>query len=265
MLLESPPAGSSTRMAVQLGLLGIILVSTVALIVETMPAISGRVPQVFLWIEVLTIAIFTVEYALRVWSSAEAPAYSDGLRGRLRYMRSPYAVIDLLAIVPFYLSAIPMDLRFLRMVRLLRLVRLAKLARYSDAMALLARVIVARRYELGVTMFVGLIMLVMAAVMMYMAEHEAQPEDFSSIPATMWWAVTTLTTVGYGDLTPITTAGRLIGAVIAVLGIGMFALPTGILGASFVDEVRKRNELAALGSRCPTCGQPVASHSSGEQ
>ena len=134
------------------------------------------------------------------------------------------------------------------------LVRLGKLARYSEAMGLLGRVVVSRRHELGVTLFLGAILLTISAAAIYVVENESQPAHFSSIPAAMWWAVTTLTTVGYGDMAPVTTGGRMIGAVIAILGIGMFALPTGILGASFVEEMRKRGASGKHG-RCPTCGR----------
>jgi voltage-gated potassium channel len=255
-LLEGDPAGHRARSWVQFGLIAIIAFSTVAMIVESMPALRGE--AVFQRIEAVVIAIFTVEYVLRLWSCVEERRFADGLRGRLRFSITPYALIDLAAIAPFYLAMLPLDLRFLRMLRLLRLLRLAKLVRYLSAMSLLGRVLVARRFELGVTVFFAALLLVMASAAMYYAENDAQPESFSSIPATMWWAIATLTTVGYGDMAPVTTIGRIIGGLIAVIGIGMFALPTGILGASFVDEMQKRER--AAGGTCPTCGQSMASH-----
>jgi voltage-gated potassium channel len=206
--------------------------------------------------------VFSVEYLARVWCSAESDRYDAGWRGRLRYCMSPYGTIDLVAILPFYLAMLPVDLLFLRVVRVLRVVRFAKLARYSFAMQLLGRVLMSRRYELGVTLFVGAVLLLIASASMYLAENAAQPDAFSSIPATMWWAIATLTTVGYGDLVPITSIGQIIGALMAIIGIGMFALPAGILGAAFVDELRERGAETSEDGRCATCGQFLRQHQS---
>jgi voltage-gated potassium channel len=257
-LLEGDPAGHPERGMVQFALLGLIVLSTAALVVETLPSLSINSRAIFRWFEIAVMAIFSVEYVLRIWSANASPPYSDGLRGTLRYARTPYALIDLIAIAPFYLAMLPLDLIFLRMVRLFRLVRMAKLVRYSAAMQMLGRVIIAKRHELGITFFVGVILLIIASAAMFYAEHAAQPDAFSSIPATMWWAVATLTTVGYGDIAPVTSVGRLIGGVIAVLGIGMFALPTGILGAAFVEEIQSNSD-GSDADRCPHCGQPVLS------
>jgi voltage-gated potassium channel len=252
-LLDGPPEGHVDRALVQYGIMALIILSTTALILETVPSIGEASPRLFEWIEAVTIAIFTVEYGLRFWSCSASPKYRDGLHGRLRFLRSPFALADLIAIVPFYLTMIPMQLTFLRVLRLLRLTRLAKLTRYSGALQLLGRVVAAKRYELSMTLFVGGLLLIAAGSLMYIVEHAAQPELFSSIPASMWWAIATLTTVGYGDLAPVTAFGRIVGSFIAVLGIGMFALPTGILGAAFVEEMRNRSS-AAIGC-CPTCGR----------
>lgn len=150
---------------------------------------------------------------------------------------------------------LPIDLRFLRLLRVLRLFRLAKLARHVSALQMLGRAVASVRYELVVTLCLAGILLLMASASMYYVEHDVQPEAFSSIPATMWWAIATLTTVGYGDVAPITSLGRLLGGVIAVLGIAMLALPTGILGAAFVDTVQKAR--ATRTGQCPACGRPL--------
>ena len=147
-----------------------------------------------------------------------------------------------------------MDMRFIRIVRMLRFFRLAKLFRYSSALRLLGRVILGKRGELTSIFFVLLTMLVISSSLMYFAEHDDQPDKFSSIPQTMWWGVITLTTVGYGDYYPVTAMGKMIAACIAVLGIGMFALPAGILGAGFVDELQSRHEHAR---HCPNCGHKL--------
>ena len=171
--------------------------------------------------------------------------------GRLRFSVTPMAVIDLLAILPLFLPLFGLDMRFIRIVRLLRFFRLAKLFRYSRALRLLGRVVLGKREELASICIVLVTLLVIASSLMYFVEHDDQPDKFSSIPQTMWWGVITLTTVGYGDYYPVTGAGKFIAACIAVLGIGMFALPAGLLGAGFVDELQARDG----GERnCPNCG-----------
>jgi voltage-gated potassium channel len=165
------------------------------------------------------------------------------------------AIVDLLAILPFYAPmVVRLDLRFLRALRLIRILRLLKLGRYSQAMQTIARVVVAKKEELLVTAFVVFILLLLGSAGLYYAEHDAQPEAVPSIPAAMWWGVVTLSTVGYGDIVPVTPAGRFLGAVVALLGIGMFALPTGILGAAFVEEVRRRRAATRV---CPHCGRSL--------
>jgi voltage-gated potassium channel len=141
----------------------------------------------------------------------------------------------------------------LRMLRIMRIMRLAKLGRYSDSLQTLGRVVAGKKEQLISTVFILVILLIIASCLMYYAENETQPDHFSSIPAAMWWAVTTLTTVGYGDVFPLTTVGKLLGSVIAVLGIGMFALPTGILGAGFVEEMERRRQ----SRNCPHCGKEL--------
>jgi len=200
--------------------------------------------------------IFTAEYLLRLWSCVAGDEFRSPITGRLRYASSPMLMIDLIAILPFYLPWIGVDLRFVRSIRMFRLFRVAKVARYSKAVKTIGRVVRSKRAELMVTLFVLILILILASSMMYFAEHEAQPETFSSIPASMWWAVATLTTVGYGDVYPVTAIGKVVGCIIAIAGIGMFALPTGILGAAFAEEVQrqKANPQPII---CPHCGEEV--------
>ncbi|MCZ7662877.1 MAG: potassium channel family protein [Thermoleophilia bacterium] len=161
----------------------------------------------------------------------------------------------ILAIFPFYVGVGRLDLRFLRALRLFRLLRVLKLARYSESLALLGRVFRAKKEELVVTLCAVLFLLFLASSFIYYVEHEAQPEAFSSIPAAMWWGVATLTTVGYGDVYPVTVAGKVLGAIVAMLGIGLFALPAGILASGFADEMRrKRTDETAM---CPHCGRQI--------
>ena len=179
-------------------------------------------------------------YALRIWSCTEDPqsTHRGPVADRLRYALSPMAIIDFLAIAPFYVSMLfAIDLRFLRVFRLLRLL---KLTRYSPAIEMLGRVLYNERRALFSALLIMLVLLVFASSLMHLIEHEAQPDAFGSIPAAMWWAVVTLTTVGYGDAAPVTPLGQLLGGFVTILGVGTFALPAGILASGFAQEVKRR-------------------------
>ncbi len=223
-------------------LIALILVNVAAVTLETVASIRADWGPVFHVLELFSVAVFSVEYVLRVWSCVEANAGSGGTwRQRLRYMVSPLAIIDLVVILPFYLSfIIGVDLRFLRVFRLLRVL---KLGRYSPALAMLMAVLREESGTFLAAFFVLGILLVFSASGMYLCERAAQPEVFSSIPAAMWWAMATLTTVGYGDVTPITPLGKVFGGFITLIGIGTAALPAGILASGFVDQLRRRRGL----------------------
>ena len=217
----------------------LILVNVVAIILETVPAINAAHGRTFFWFEVFSITIFTVEYILRVWSCTanRAEGYDRPILGRLKYILSPLAIIDLIAFLPFYLSTFfAIDLRLLRIFRLLRLL---KLTRYSPALLVIWSVMRNQSKALTAALFVMVTALIFSSSIIYLFEKEAQPEAFASIPHAMWWGIATLTTVGYGDLAPITLGGKIFGAFTMILGIGMFALPTGVIATGFANEIRK--------------------------
>lgn len=253
--------------AVNASIVVLILLNVLAIILDTVQSLTVAYGAWLDAFEILSVAVFTVEYLARLWVVPEDPSFRGAVRGRLRWMGTPLAVVDLLAVLPFYLPMlVGVDLRFLRVLRLFRLVRVLKLARYSNAIRSMGRVFRAKRQQLLMTLVLVGVLLIVSSSLMYLAEHEAQPEDFSSIPHTLWWAVITLTTVGYGDAIPITPLGRALGAVIALLGIGMIALPAGILGSGFVDELQREDDeaeaagqgAAGEGDRagtCPHCGK----------
>lgn len=205
--------------------------------VKSIDAAYGTYLQQF---EQVCLIIFTIEYLLRLWCCVESPKYNGSVRGRLRYASSLSGIVDLVAILPFYVSLVNSELIFLRSFRLLRLLRLFKLARYSQALQSLKKVVFDAKEQLLSTLFIVFLMLIWSSSLMYFIEHKAQPEVFSSIPMTMWWGVATLTTVGYGDVYPITPLGRILGAIVAVLGIGMFALPAGIIGSGLLKEISEK-------------------------
>jgi len=223
-------------------LITLITLNIVAVILETVSAIYERYACVFRLFERISVYVFTIEYALRLWSCTCESRYRHPVAGRLRYVFSFSALIDLLAFLPFYLPFISFDLRFLRILRLFRFLRIFKLSRYLNATKLLSNVFQSKKEELVLCLVITLSLIIVASSLMYFAENQAQPESFSSIPATMWWCVTTLTTVGYGDVYPVTVIGKFLTACIAILGIGMFALPAGILASGFSDEFKKRRK-----------------------
>ncbi len=253
--LHSTKSVSGLSRAFNIFIITLILLNILAMVLESVQKIHELSPKSFLWFEYFSVAIFSVEYALRIWSCVEEPPYSRPFRGRVRFALTPLALVDLSAVLPFYLPFIHADLRAMRMfrmVRIMRVMRIAKLGRYSESLQMLVRVLRSRAEQLASGVFILLILLVVAASVMYYAEKEAQPKIFSSIPAAMWWASVTLTTVGYGDMYPVTPIGKIAGAITAMLGIGMFALPCAILGAGFMDEVEQKKT-----RKCPHCGKEL--------
>lgn len=249
----------------ELFILGLIFLNVISLCLETVDSIAQSYRYWLHLFDIFSVIVFSLEYIARIWSCTIHPDYRHPLWGRLKYAFTTLALVDLLAILPFYL---PLLLPFLglekvlqfRSLRAIRLFRVFKLFRYSKTLSLFQKVMWDKRQELSVTLFFLLFLLIFSASLMFYAEHGAQPENFSSIPSAMWWAIATLTTVGYGDVYPITPVGRFLASIIAVLGIGLFALPTSILGAAFVERVEDERRSAPEPPRkaptyCPHCGE----------
>ena len=227
-LLTPAKPGDKVSRIFDIFLVTLIGLNVLALVIQTVEPVVVLASGFFRWFEIVSVIIFSIEYVLRVWSCVADENFRSPFGGRIRFARTPLALIDFLAVLPFYLPTVGIDLRFLRAVRLFRIFRILKLGRYSEALQRFGRVFVAKKEELMMTVFVLFFLLIVSSALMYHAEHEVQPDIFSSIPATMWWGVATLSTVGYGDVYPVTAWGKVLGSVIAILGIGMFALPTGI-------------------------------------
>lgn len=240
---------------VVISMISLILLNVLAVMAESVAWIRADFARSLEVFETFSVTVFVVEYILRLWSCTASPKFRGAMLGRIRFVLTPLAVVDLLAVLPALLLWTGMDLRFLRALRLTRLFRLAKLGRYSRALQAIWQVVRGKRAELVIALLWMAVVLVVASSLMYMAENEQQPEAFSSIPATMWWGIMTLTTVGYGDVYPITVLGKLTAAVIAVVGIGLFALPAGILGSAFV-ELREQQS-AERSAVCPHCGKSI--------
>lgn len=254
-ILEKASPGDILSRVFDVFIMALISLNVVAVILETVGSLASQYMRLFRSFEVFSITVFTIEYLLRIWTCNVDDRFKGSIKGRIRFALTPLALVDLMAILPFYIPmVIRLDLRFIRVVRLVRLFRMFKVGRYSESMRILGNVLRQKKEELAIVLFVGSILLIVASSLMYLAENAAQPQVFSSIPAAMWWGVATLTTVGYGDIYPVTSIGKLLGTTIAVLGIGMFALPAGILGSGFLEEVQRRRGNPRV---CPHCGKDI--------
>ena len=264
-----PPEGYLLGEAVTSGILALIAINVIVGMFETVQPLHDAHPQFFYWVELISVGVFTVEYVLRVSSCTADPKYANSFRGRIKFILSPMAIIDLLAIAPFYLSAFfPVDLRFIRILRLFRLLRLFRASNLADSFEDLVVVVRSKQKELGISTAMLLLVVVVSANMMYLVEHTEPNSLFTSVPTSMWWAMMTITTIGYGDMYPTTDLGRVIGSFVGFLGICVFALPVGILGSGFTDYMKAKKlrqfeeasteGLSASGvTLCPHCAMPL--------
>lgn len=225
-------------------LFALISGAVLAAILETEPMVAEGHDRLFDAMEWLFGILFSIEYAARLWIAPENPKYNRfryAWQARLRYMISPAAIIDLFSILVSVFTVNGVKPFVLRIFRLMRILRLIKLGRMSLAMNYLIEAITARRVELLFSFFVGLFFLILSASALYVVEGEVQPDKFGSIPRAMWWATATLTTIGYGDVYPITTLGKICAACSAIAGIGLVAMPTGIMAAAFSEAVQRHS------------------------
>ena len=246
-LLQANRPGDTASRVVDVILILLILLTVVAVILESVKEFHVLQKQLLWQFEILSVSVFTFEYLLRFWScpDREDKDYSDDLKGRLRWVVSPFGLIDLLAILPFYIALFVVgtgeeSLLFLRVIRGVRLLRIFKLTRYSPAFQVMYSVLKLEAASLMVGGFFLLIFVVMASWGIYLLEKDIQPDVFGNIPRAMWWAIVSLTTVGYGDVVPMTVGGKFFAGIIALLGVGMVALPAGILASGFSAEVQRR-------------------------
>lgn len=232
----------------------LIILNVAAVMLETIPSVHEPHKEFFRIFDLVSVIIFTVEYVFRVWSSNHDPRYAHSFRGRLKYMLSFEAIIDLVAFLPFYIHvAVGLDLRVLRILRLLRFLRLFRLTAYMKSARLVKNVFKAKANDLKLSLVLIMFLIIIASCLVYFSEHLVQPETFSSIPATIWWAVITVTSVGYGDMVPVTVWGKIFTGIIALMGLAVFALPAGIITAGFLEETRKLKKQKP--EFCPHCGK----------
>jgi voltage-gated potassium channel len=260
-ILDTGLGADKTTILVHQVLILMVLISVSSVVLESVPRIAARYGEWFTLIEIAAVVVFTLEYALRFWSAPDHTPYSGmtPIAARWTFVKTPSALVDLFTVLPMYLSFfVAADLKVLL---LLRLLRFFKLARYSPGMRSLVAVLEAERKALVASAVVLFGLVLVAASAMHLVEHDAQPDRFGTIPDAMWWAVVTLTTVGYGDAIPATLAGRLVASVTMFMGLMMIALPVGIVATAFAEEIHKREFVVTWGmiARVPLFGELDAS------
>lgn len=260
ILLHPELGESKADRFVNIFIITLIVLNVIAVMLETVAGIHLKYKTAFDWFDRISVYIFTVEYLLRVWSCTYDPRYKHSIKGRIKYIFSFGAIIDLLAFLPFYvdkLLGLDLDLRTLRILRLIRFFRLFRLTAYTKSAKLIFNVFKTRKNDLVLSFVLISFLVIIASCALYFTEHTdpVNKEKFTSIPATLWWAVVTLTTTGYGDMYPVTIAGKIISGVIMLSGVAFFALPAGIIVAGFLDELKfiRKNK----GHSCPHCGKPL--------
>lgn len=235
-------------------IISLIILNVIAIAFETVSNLSPDIIRSLRVFEIFSVSVFTIEFSMRVYVSDLTHPSSSRIKSISKFVFSPYGLIDLFAILPFYIPfIIRIDLRFIRILRLIRFFRVLKISRYNSTLKLIGSVIKDKKTELGMTLFVTILILIIASFLMFHIEGTVQPDKFPNVFATLWWAIATLTTIGYGDVYPITSLGKLLSGVIALLGIGLVALPTGIISAGFIERINKHKNPP----KCPHCGKVI--------
>lgn len=241
-LLENPNYHSPFKTKLNVFFIGLICLNVIAVLFESVDSIGKPYAVFFSVFETFSVLVFTFEYLARIWciSESQTKDYKNlsAKKKRLRFFFSAYSIIDLLVILPYYLSLFfNLDLRILRTLRILRIL---KFTRYFSSLSILTKVLKSELMPISAALSIMLLMVLVASSFIYLVEKDVQPEVFSSIPAAMWWSIVTLSTVGYGDVVPMTLIGKLIGTVMMILGVGMVALPAGMLASRFSEELHRR-------------------------
>lgn len=255
ILLHPELGESKSDKFVNIFIITLIITNIIAVILETVKDIHDKYEGFFRYFDMISVFIFTLEYVLRVWSCTHDPRYRGSIKGRLKYMLTPGAIIDLLAFFPWYLhKLLGFDLRILRILRLIRFLRLFRLTAYTQSAQMIYNVFKTRFNDLVLSFVLSFFLIIISSCLVFFSEHNHNPL-FSSIPATLWWSVVTLTTTGYGDMAPITPIGKFLASLIMLAGVAIFALPAGIITAGFLEELKFIKKYK--GHNCPHCGKPL--------
>lgn len=260
--LEVPSAGGKLPRLINLGLMALILLNVVAVIAHTVPEIQQDVGPFLNLFGAASMAVFTLEYVVRLWVAPLQERFEHPFWGRVKMIFSPLMLVDLITLFPFYIPALAwLDLRFLRTLRLFHLSLTFKTVRQSESVKSIQHVLKSKKMDVFVTMFVALVVLVIGSCIMYFVEREAQPQSFGTIPQALWWGVITISTIGYGDIHPITPLGKMVGSLMALSAIGIIALPAGVLSSILAEEVRRLHHRRR---HCPHCGQSLTEDTSAD-
>jgi len=241
-LLNPTPTSGKLHEMVDSFVVWWVFISVVCVIIESVDSIHYVLGKQFIYVDVISVSIFTMEYLFRLYSCVEDPKYQGAIKGRIDAAKSPLAIIDFLAIVPFFLEGLLHHIFDLRFLRIFRLMRLLKLTRYTSSTNTLSKALEREWPVIAASTFIMLLLVVLTASLGFLFEHEAQPEKFENIPQSIYWAVITLASVGYGDISPVTPVGRLMTMIMALVGIGIFAVPAAILSTAFNDQLHKDRE-----------------------
>lgn len=257
-LVEKGAHGSKINLVFDYFIVTLIVLNVIAVALDTMAGVNLTITQFLRIFEIFSIIIFTIEFLLRIYISDITYPAKNKFYSFLKFITTPYGLIDLFAILPFYIPfIIKADLRFLRILRLVRFFRIFKISRYNSTLKLFIDVFKEKKAEIQMTFFIAVLMILLSAFIIYHVENPVQPEKFDNIFTSMWWTVATLTSVGYEDIAPITALGRVISGLMSILGIGLIALPTGIISAGFIEKIDK-NKSQKKKQICPHCGKEIS-------
>jgi len=238
-------------------ILSLIILNVISTVLESFVTIYQAYQTQFALFEIFSITFFTIEYLLRLWTADLKYKSTNKMMSMIIFMFSFMGLIDLLVILPFYLPWIfKVDLRPLRILRLVRMLRILKINRYSNSLNVVGSVLKNKANEIFLTIFITMLLLIVSSTTMYYIEHELQPDKFPNIISSLWWAIATLTTVGYGDVYPVSGIGKILAGIIALLGIGIVALPTGIISSGFIEAINEKKEPERK-KYCPYCGKKI--------
>jgi len=235
----------------------LIFINLIVIVLESIESLWERYNAFFTYFGLFTVIVFTIEYILCLWSCNIDRRYKGIIKGRLKYAIQPLVVIHLISFVPFYIYLVFPSitvLKLLRACRLFRLINVFQYGKFGKALKLIVKVLRKKSRELILAVLIMLILIFISAVLIYDAEEEAQPEAFGDIPKSMYWVIITLSTVGFGNVVPVTVLGKLLTAIIALLGVALFALPAGIISSGMINEMQKKDKFTI---KCPKCGEDI--------
>ncbi|MDD5049549.1 MAG: ion transporter [Methanoregulaceae archaeon] len=243
-ILEETPKGDRSTLLVQVTIALVVILNTVAVVIFTIPSVEASWSTLLNGIITFCLVVFAIEYLLRIWSCTDAGTWQERMSERFRYATSFHLIIDLLSIIPLLFPIFfATDFALLRGFRLISIFKLGRYARKSESLALLKRVVLKKQEIFTIMVFFLVFVILFSATIMYLVENPVQPEKFSSIPASIWWAMMTVTTVGYGDIYPVTPLGQAFGSLITLAGVLLLALPSAILASGFIEERQKKRDI----------------------